>query len=153
MSLRTQKLRQWCGTRRLSSRRRSVVLLLVAFSSCSPMRLNIAVRYITCTRASITCPSCFRHEVIHVASMRRYHELNVKPRHAHRCYDGSDQELWRSFYRPMYELPLRYHVHNGPNEMNQSEWHKVRLLHIIAGFRAVTHKYTPLFLRRQMRYF
>jgi len=49
-----------------------------------------------------------------------------------RCYDGSDQEFWRSFYRPMYELPLRYHAHNALR-MNASEWARIRVLHNIAG--------------------
>ena len=55
-----------------------------------------------------------------------HHELNVRGGAAAtaksgagglnqgvRCYDGSDQEFWRSFYRPIYELPLRYHAHQA----------------------------------------
>lgn len=53
-----------------------------------------------------------------------------------RCYDGSDQEFWRSFYRPLYELPLRYHAHTGL-VMNISEWRGIKLMHNIQGFRAV----------------
>ena len=47
-----------------------------------------------------------------------------------RCYDGSDQEFWRSFYRPLYELPLRYHAHTGL-AMNLSDWRRIRLIHNI----------------------
>ena len=52
---------------------------------------------------------------------------------AARCYDGSDQEFWRSFYRPLFELPLRFHAHTGLI-MNMTEWRKVRLMHNIHGF-------------------
>ena len=68
-----------------------------------------------------------------------------------RCYDGSDQEFWRSFYRPMYELPLRYHAHNGL-VMNSSEWNQIRLMHNIAGFK-VHQRRLPKSLRKQVRYF
>jgi hypothetical protein len=68
-----------------------------------------------------------------------------------RCYDGSDQEFWRSFYRPLVELPLRYHAHTGL-VMNESEWRKVRLIHNIQGFRAV-YRRLPGFVRRSVRFF
>ena len=67
-----------------------------------------------------------------------------------RCYDGSDQEFWRSFYRPIVELPLRYHAHQNLR-MPQAEWRKVRVIHTISGFR--THDLTPPFVRSAMRYF
>ena len=70
---------------------------------------------------------------------------------AYRCYDGSDQEFWRSFYRPLYELPLRYHAHTGL-VMNTSEWRRVRLVHNIAGFRAVYMR-LPSFVRQRIRFF
>ena len=70
---------------------------------------------------------------------------------SYRCYDGSDQEFWRSWYRPLYELPLRYHAHTGL-VMNTSEWRQIRLIHNIAGFRMVYMR-LPAFVRRKIRFF
>lgn len=70
---------------------------------------------------------------------------------SYRCYDGSDQEFWRSFYRPLYELPLRYHAHTGLM-MNASEWRGIKLMHNIQGFRAVYHR-IPSFVRQRIRFF
>jgi hypothetical protein len=67
-----------------------------------------------------------------------------------RCYDGSDQEFWRSFYRPITELPLRYHAHQNLR-LNYSEWKKVRVIHAISGFRRRDR--TPDFVHKRMRYF
>lgn len=97
-----------------------------------------------------------------------------------RCYDGSDQartpdpeammpchsplacgpnrirpdvhaqEFWRSFYRPITELPLRYHAHQNLR-LNHSEWEKVRVIHAISGFRRRDR--TPDFVHKRMRYF
>ena len=53
-----------------------------------------------------------------------HHELNIGSNGGRRCYDGSDQEFWRSYYRPITELPMRYHAHQFL-KMNKSEWHKV----------------------------
>jgi len=68
-----------------------------------------------------------------------------------RCYDGSDQEFWRSFYRPLYELPLRYHAHTGL-AMNLSEWRQIRLIHNIQGFRAIYMR-LPYAVRQKVRFF
>ena len=67
-----------------------------------------------------------------------------------RCYDGSDQEFWRSFYRPIYELPLRYHAHTNLR-MAKDEWFKIKLIHAISNFEQVDK--TPLALRRRFKYF
>ena len=67
-----------------------------------------------------------------------------------RCYDGSDQEFWRSFYRPTYELPLRYHAHQNL-KMSNAEWRKIRVIHTISGFRRRDR--APPFVRKAMRYF
>ena len=67
------------------------------------------------------------------------------------CYDGGDQEFWRSFYRPLYELPLRYHAHTGL-AMNLSEWRRIRLIHNIQGFRPVYMR-LPNVVRQRVRFF
>lgn len=88
-----------------------------------------------------------------------YNELNIKrttdragraQNQGVRCYDGSDQEFWRSFYRPTYELPLRYHAHQNL-KMSNAEWRKIRVIHTISGFRRRDR--APPFVRKAMRYF
>ena len=76
-----------------------------------------------------------------------YHELNAGSKH--RCYDGSDQEFWRSFYRPIYELPLRYHAHQNLR-MDFDQWQKIRLMHSIAGFSHAGQDKSPLIIRSKM---
>lgn len=44
-------------------------------------------------------------------------------------------QLNQLYDRGMFELPIRYHAHNGVR-MNESDWAEVRLLHIISGLRA-----------------
>lgn len=60
------------------------------------------------------------------------------------------QEFWRSFYRPITELPLRYHAHQNL-QMNRTEWQKVRVIHMISGFRRRNR--APDFVFKRMRYF
>ena len=50
-------------------------------------------------------------------------------------YDGGDQEFWRAFYAPWFELPLRYQAHQVLN-MPRHEWAKVRAIHGIYGLRS-----------------
>ena len=69
-----------------------------------------------------------------------------------RCYDGGDQEFWRSFYRPIYELPLRYHAHNGLISLEPHQWRRIRLVHAISGFKALQNR-VPSFVRTELRYF
>ena len=90
------------------------------------------------------------------AALRHLYALNypVKPHpgmSGRRCYDGSDQEFWRSFYRPLFELPLRYHAHTGL-DMNASEWKQIRLIHNIQGFRSLYHR-IPTAVRQEVRFF
>ena len=68
--------------------------------------------------------------------------------HAHAA--ACAQEFWRSFYRPITELPLRYHAHQNL-KMNATEWQKVRVIHMISGFRRRNR--APEFVFKRMRYF
>ena len=91
----------------------------------------------------------FERALVHLHAMNA--PQDHAQRKAYRCYDGSDQEFWRSFYRPLYELPLRYHAHTGLM-MNASEWQGIRLMHNIQGFRAVYMR-LPHAVRRHVRFF
>ena len=93
----------------------------------------------------------FAKAMRHLASLNRRQARNGRFPNGVRCYDGSDQEFWRSFYRPMYELPLRYHAHNGL-VMNKSEWTQIRLIHNIAGFKPYQRR-LPVVARQHMRFF
>ena len=48
------------------------------------------------------------------------------------------------------ELPLRYHAHQNL-KMNITEWQKVRVIHMISGFRRRNR--APDFVFKRMRYF
>lgn len=85
-------------------------------------------------------------------ALAHLHALNPWSRGpSQRCYDGSDQEFWRSFYRPLYELPLKYHAHTGL-DMNLSAWRRVKLVHNIQGFRHLYHR-MPSAVRQRVRFF
>ena len=85
----------------------------------------------------------FARALAHLYELNRGRSMN--------CYDGSDQEFWRSFYRPLYELPLRYHAHTGL-AMNLSEWRQIRLIHNIQGFRTIYMR-LPNVVRQRVRFF
>lgn len=52
-------------------------------------------------------------------------------------YDGGDQEFWRGFYSPWFELPVRYQAHQALL-MPKHEWMQVRAIHGIYGLRSVS---------------
>ena len=64
-------------------------------------------------------------------------------------YDGGDQAFFREFY-VWYELPARYHVHQAL-KLPPDDWARVRLLHIISGFR--DRSLVPQELRARIHYF
>ena len=84
------------------------------------------------------------------------HLAQMNGRSPRRCYDGSDQEFWRDFYRaprtPLIELPLRYHAHNGLVTLKPAEWRKVKIVHGISGFKYLQDR-VPTFVRSQLRFF
>ena len=65
-------------------------------------------------------------------------------------YDGGDQEFWRGFYAPWYELPARYQAHQAL-DMPRQEWMQIRALHGIYGLRAYSH--LPSDLRPFINYY
>ena len=75
------------------------------------------------------------------------HLAQMNGRSPRRCYDGSDQEFWRDFYRaprtPLIELPLRYHAHNGLVTLKPAEWRKVKIVHGISGFKYLQDRCPP----------
>lgn len=69
-------------------------------------------------------------------------------------YDGSDQEFWRSFYafsRP-YNLPIEFHATSWVR-MPRAEWERVRVLHLISGFRPYDKNILSPTLRKLARHF
>ena len=109
----------------------------------------------------------FAAALAHLAQMSRARREGGTPRT--QCYDGGDQEFWRSFYRDrdmgkafsssLTELPLRYHAHNGMvgarrngAGMSSQDWAQVRALHSISGFRSLSRG-LPRFVHRQQQHF
>ena len=65
-------------------------------------------------------------------------------------YDGGDQEFWRKFYDPWYELPLRYQAHQALN-MPYDDWHRIRVIHSVSSLREVNR--IPKDMRHHYKYF